>query len=515
MKKIFIMLLLLLGITQAVAQEYEYVPFVREGVKWVYQYAGERKLELKGDTVINDKTYKAMHSYHGDSINSENDTIAVFLREADKVVYGIVPDGRPYDLSPIICLGSSIVDELLYSGKEFILYDFNDPFQYYSDIKNPYVWEDVSYHFKDTIEINGKGVGRHSLSHLTDFCIIEGIGYDGIDNFGYTLAYQYGILVGDGKGYPAYTATPRLYCVIEDGDTIYKAMKFRGSRNVLPFVNEGVKWVNERVTVNHGDTTCCYYSYKIYGKDEGSSWPFWSSYACHYTVENAFNEMGDSIIAHCWDQRIASLHSLLCYYNHAADRIVDNGLNLIDYSYTDPNPYHDPYDYGVDVLQLYTFDGFDICPFNTVNYYIDKQIEPFLNRHNFVKADPVNIEGKPYLRYAYIGEDGDTLAYVVEGIGFDSRDMGDLLTPFTRRPDPTADYQEWCGLCHVVKDGKIIYKGMRYTPDNMTGVDEVVADKVSRPVDPRYYDLMGRSLGTELPTTPGIYIHQGKKIVVR
>ena len=112
-------------------------------------------------------------------------------------------------------------------------------------------------------------------------------------------------------------------------------------------------------------------------------------------------------------------------------------------------------------------------------------IEPFLSEDNFMEVEPVTIEGVECERYAYIGEDGDTLAYVVEGIGFDSRDMGDLLTPFTRRPDPTADYQEWCGLCHVVKDGKVIYKGMRYSPNNMTGIDEVVANKTRRLLDDR------------------------------
>jgi hypothetical protein len=118
-------------------------------------------------------------------------------------------------------------------------------------------------------------------------------------------------------------------------------------------------------------------------------------------------------------------------------------------------------------------------------------------------------------RWAYVDEQGEPLAYVVEGIGFDSRDMGDLLTPFTRRPDPDADYQEWCGLSHVVKDGQIIYKGMRYRHGAFTGIDEVVADKTLRPLDPHYYDLMGRAVGTEVPTEPGIYIHQGKKIVIR
>ena len=147
--------------------------------------------------------------------------------------------------------------------------------------------------------------------------------------------------------------------------------------------------------------------------------------------------------------------------------------------------------------------------------FIDHQREPFLNDVNFIKVEPIMIDGYPCSRLAYIGENGDTLAYVVEGIGFDSYDMGDLLTPFTRKPDPNADYQEWCGLSHVVKDGQIIYKGMRYRDGAFDGVNEVVNDKTKRTLDPRYYDLTGRCVGTEVPTTPGIYIHQGKKIVVR
>ena len=34
-KTLLLSILALLGMTQAAAQEYEYVPFVREGVKWV------------------------------------------------------------------------------------------------------------------------------------------------------------------------------------------------------------------------------------------------------------------------------------------------------------------------------------------------------------------------------------------------------------------------------------------------------------------------------------------------
>ncbi len=35
-----------------------------------------------------------------------------------------------------------------------------------------------------------------------------------------------------------------------------------------------------------------------------------------------------------------------------------------------------------------------------------------------------------------------------------------------------------------------------------------------RQYDDNYYNLMGQPVGKALPTTPGIYIHHGKKIVV-
>ncbi len=42
----------------------------------------------------------------------------------------------------------------------------------------------------------------------------------------------------------------------------------------------------------------------------------------------------------------------------------------------------------------------------------------------------------------------------------------------------------------------------------------MVADQ-RRVVDENYYNLMGQPVGKEVPSTPGIYIHQGRKIVVR
>ena len=190
--------------------------------------------------------------------------------------------------------------------------------------------------------------------------------------------------------------------------------------------------------------------------------------------------------------------------NHALDRVMLKGDNMIDFYNNNGN--NVLYELSTDI---------DWGEMSIIDYYLQYQGSSFLNRSNLVRTVPIKIDGVLCSRIAYVGEQGDTLAYVVEGIGFDSRDMGDLLTPFTRKPDPTADYQEWCGLSHVVKDGQIIYKGMRYRDGALDGIDEVVTDKSPRSLDDNYYNLMGQPVGKDLPSLPGIYIHHGNKILVR
>ncbi len=71
MKKIIISLLMLMGITGVQAQEYEYVPLVREGVKWVYYVRMEKDsrihwcpltIEFSGDTILGRGAY-AMYGH--------------------------------------------------------------------------------------------------------------------------------------------------------------------------------------------------------------------------------------------------------------------------------------------------------------------------------------------------------------------------------------------------------------------------------------------------------------------
>ena len=284
------------------------------------------------------------------------------------------------------------------------------------------------------------------------------------------------------------------------------------SDGYLSIVREGAKWVNEKVIVNHGDTTRYYYNYEFSGKDTDIQYTNMMNDqfdACYYYTGEELNVEQDSLIAGLLDNYVAQ-GEIHCMRNHAYEKVRNENRQMFDLLYY--------LDGGS--RKLYNFYKY----YSTIHYYVNQceymwcqytGDEPELTEANFIEVDPVMVEGVECWRYAYIDENGEPLAYVVEGIGFDSRDMGDLLTPFTRQPEHDADYQEWCGLSHVVKDGQIIYKGMRYRHGAFTGIDETVADTTQRPADPNYYNLMGRPVGKDVPTTPGIYIHNGKKIVVR
>ena len=501
--------------------EYNYVPFVREGVKWTYEILdyhywefhtnparGDgrlyRTLELKGDTAINGKTYKAIHKYSGDAINWEQDTIPVYLREEDKKVYGIIPDGKRYDDCPVYnrwtdydpWSGSSPVT---YNGQEFVLYDFDDPVAYwdsiFSNAGESYYYQHL---YTDTITVGDHLAKRHrgALFGALDYQIIEGIGQVARNTS--PLYYEADIMPGFHC-----QAIYSLKRVLDNDEVIY-SNDYTDDR-YMPLIREGVKWVYEKVAVNNGDTTYSYYTYEFRGNhpDIGNNN---HTRKALYRYEGRHHELDvetDSLVAGLRENEAFVMY----YRNEPLNQVVAQGRNMInfdiDYQIVD--------EYDMTLYGLGSDDTGEMSRW----VFIDHQREPFLNDVNFIKVEPIMIDGYLCSRLAYVNEDGKPLAYVVEGIGFDSYDMGDLLTPFTCRPDPEADYQEWCGLSHVIKDGQIIYKGMRYRNGVVTGVEDLMTDKTSRPLDPRYYDLMGRALGTEVPTTPGIYIHQGKKVMVR
>ena len=236
-KTMFIMVSVLAVMFQVVAQDNNYVPFVREGVKWVCYYDNTSwyplidqwfsegrnyfTLEIKGDTVIDGKHYKPIHKYSGDCINTENDTIPLFLREENKTVFAVL---CKYYHELVLGYGDELmygpsIYEQMWSGDEFILYEFGDnTVAYYDSIF--YRHHDIYHLCTDSITVGDKLAKREVFHWLDDWFIIDGIGYDGyIDRLsGYTLAY----MISQRFPQPTY----RLSHVIEDGKIIYKSVNY-------------------------------------------------------------------------------------------------------------------------------------------------------------------------------------------------------------------------------------------------------------------------------------------------
>ena len=229
----------------------------------------------------------------------------------------------------------------------------------------------------------------------------------------------------------------------------------------MRLVNEGIQWVNEKLIINHGDTTRYFYTYEILGDTSVS---VYNMKKCHYYTGNQIDSENDSVICLLMDDE----PRVLCVNNYALDKVETEGRNLLKrFYYMVPDIY-------IELLYHFYYPWIHL---SITDMYIPGQLEPaILTEENLTEIEPIKIDGYTCHRLAYINEQGDTLAYVVEGIGFDSRDMGDLLTPFTRKPDPNADYQEYCGLSHVIKDGKIIYKGMRFNPNAIVLPGDVDGD---------------------------------------
>ena len=495
MKKIlFILTIALLGTGRMAAQD-DYTPFVREGVQWVCYFDNYKDfdvmgfqpgrtfftLEIKGDTVIDGKAYKAMHKYCGDAIDPLNDTILVYLREENRIVYAIIPEGMASD-SFMVGYGE-MWDYNIYgdakAGKEIILYEFNETESYYNYIFGR-KQEELSYLGVDKVDVGGQQVNRHTFNYREKaFYFIEGIGYDGFIS-GYPLSYLYA-LEGDNYYY--------LSHVVENGKTIYRSVNYRQPGPLdgrMPMAREGMQWVFERVTIDHGEATSQYYTYELRGLDprgiassENYDFNFRRALLCHF-YSGMKPDGSDGEIVASLKEMITPASDNRFIDNTVMDKMAGEGRNLIRRVFLDD-------DHHMETPYMFNHKK----PETQLQRYIGLQLSPkILTSDNFQLVDPIEIEGYSCNRYAYVDESGEVQCYIIEGIGIDSRDMGDLLAPFTRKPDPEAEYQEYCGLSHVIMDGKIIYKGMRYNaaavegnPYDVDGDGQVTISDVTALID--------------------------------
>ena len=222
------------------AQEYEYVPIVRENVRWTFSDQKEKMTLLLDNRYIEGKLYA--YAYMPDF--SFRTDILIFLREENKVVYQLDINIDPFDSVPM--------------KSEIPIYDFNveqagdTMWAWHND--PPYFGMVVEW--IDTILIDDTYRRRIKLKDVDGVCI-EGIGYTGKRN-----SLYYPFCNSDTETGTRYL--DRLEAIENiEGRLIYQPEWSRlGTYEYVPFVREGVKWGYDECYRFDGDTVVGGVSYK-------------------------------------------------------------------------------------------------------------------------------------------------------------------------------------------------------------------------------------------------------------
>ena len=279
-KSLLSILAVLFGMTTPMLAQEEYIPLVNEGVTWKgdmkirHNNTSENQesyaytIELKGDTVINDLTYKKCYYHFYNLKIYDNSTLRGFLREdivkrqvfflANKDYY---PKNKFNDYeNPSFKL-----------NEEILLYDF-------ADIKNPeqYWLANAGDECGNiltagrSIELND-GVSRRFHSLVGGY-IIEGVGFYGED--GHDLINVFSI---DNHDVPM-QSYPSIYAMYDaNGNEIYNELY---ESNYTPLAIEGNKWMCGKVDVTAQGTTHTPYCYFIKGEKEVNG----KTYKCCYKL---------------------------------------------------------------------------------------------------------------------------------------------------------------------------------------------------------------------------------------
>ena len=152
------------------AQEYEYVPLVREGVEWgYYQYNpvhpennGFIRLQFEGDTLLDGKTYKKLYMYKGCDFTSDRSTLVDFMREENKTVYSKKERKDNDDI-----YGEDVEEEI-------VLYDFSLNVGDSLWIPSYYEYEEVTR--IDTVKVGNTYRKQFYINNRTSPIWTEGLG---------------------------------------------------------------------------------------------------------------------------------------------------------------------------------------------------------------------------------------------------------------------------------------------------------------------------------------------------
>ncbi len=229
MKKIFFSLLMLMGITGVQAQEYEYVPLVREGVQRVYLYdKGHNEAdvyvyyteEMCGETTINGIQFKNLYRYFGEALDVNTVKPYAYVREADKKVYAVLDEeNKVVDFNVNENAYPLIQSENYETFGEYLIYDFNDFVAFYD--------ENCRFKIQSIGEETVGDVMRKAyyLNEAKTGLILESVG--SVTGGGLLFPFENRWVNGN------YPTTKGLSHVIENGVIVYKSPRYDEMRELV------------------------------------------------------------------------------------------------------------------------------------------------------------------------------------------------------------------------------------------------------------------------------------------
>ena len=413
MKRIYLLLMLLAATAfNLAAQDDGYKPFVEEGKRWVFQYEDWRMLE---SYIV--KLTPFSYQIKGDTVF--NDTAYKLVwREDDNsgaYIYGFV---REQD-HKVFFKSATATDE------ETILYDFKTP--QIQTFAEDYTLTPITRQERNGFYYND---GRF------DAYLIEGVGLDG-ECLGDTFNPE--ILISTGM------YSQRLNYVEDgQGNVIYRGLSY-----TPPLVREGVVWHYNEIAVDgfneNNDPDRYYFDYRI--EFRGDTVIGGHTYKCCYRYTTATLDVNATIpVGFMYDE------------NHCVYYMPNEEYAFSTFLDCQLQPYlGEQWQPGDEPVVLYDFN-FHIA--NTSHEY------------EILSYDEVDIDRVPCKRFVldYPLEGG---AMLVEGIGIDSKNGGDLLCPL---PEPITGYlhHSYTGLVEVIRDGEVIYKGMN--EPNINALSDLTGD---------------------------------------
>lgn len=227
MKKTVLWLMLAIaGISGVQAQESDYVPVVREGVKRVYVFnrfgietdGGPIVCyteEMKGETTLNGRQYKNLYRYYGDEFDVNTMQPYAYVREQDKKVYAVLDMNNKLEDGDfnVYVNGSPMIEtEDFESTGEYLIYDFNDFKAFYD------TYSYIKVQSTGEIEVNGHMCKAYYMDEECRYLILEGVG--SVTDCGLLFP-----MTGRWINGP-HPHTLGLSHVIENGEVVYKSPRY-------------------------------------------------------------------------------------------------------------------------------------------------------------------------------------------------------------------------------------------------------------------------------------------------